>query len=304
MKKLSTYIVAAAIALCFASCGSDDEYTPGPQTPSNSIKAYFDADNTYSWTLSPEDEKSLTITLSRQNTDDAAEVPLHVEAVDTAAIVIPSTVSFAAGEATASIVVKCEGLTPKKSYGFTIAIDDAAADHYGIQDGATRYVGSVIVSTWVKLKDVKFYYYQTEGMPTTYSELYQLDGVNKFYLTDFLGSGTDLYFTVNGSSFALPDNDSADGAMPTGNGELVPDEGNVYTEDYTSYKLYTLYLGTNAAGDDVWGWTKDGVTYKAFYWYGGSSDYSYIDFDDNYIYMSAYPSSNSVSDYVSLYGVW
>lgn len=292
------------MVLGLASCSSNDSYSPGAAKAEGSIDAYFDADNTFAYTLSPDDEKKLTLTLSRRDSVNEVTVPINVVNCDTSAIVIPSSVTFAAGKAQAELTITCEGLEEKKEYGFVIAVDEANADHYSIQNGSTRFEGSVIVSVWKKLKDVKFYYYQTEGMPTTYSELYQLEGVNKFYLSDFLGSGTDFYFTVGGSDFKLPSSENVKDTLPSGGGELIPDEGCVYTEDYTDYKLYTLYLGTNAAGEDVWGWTKDGVTYEAFYWYGGSDSYSYISFDDKYIYMSAYPSSNVVSDYVSLYGVW
>lgn len=303
MKRLSAYLIAA-LALASASCSSNDSYSPGAAKAEGSVDAYFDAGNTFAYTLSPDDEKKLTLTLSRRDSVNEATVAINVVSCDTSAIVIPSTVTFAAGKAQTELTITCDGLQEKKEYGFTLTVDEANADHYTIQNGATRFEGSVIVSVWKKLKNVKFYYSGTEGLPTTYSDLYQLEGVNKFYLTDFLGSGTSLYFTVGGSDFKLPSSENANDTLPSGGGELIPDEGCVYTEDYTSYKLYTYYLGADQNGNDLWGWTTGGVTYEAFYWYGGSDSYSYISFDDKYIYMSAYPSTNVVANYVSLYGVW
>lgn len=288
--------IAATLLLGFASCSDSDDYEPGKPTAEGSVGAYFAADNTTDQVLTA-DNTSFTLTVSRQNTADAVTVPIVVEYADTSAIQIPSSVSFEAGQSTAEITVQCDGLTLKKQYGFGIAIGDEAADHYAVQDGTATFEGSVIISEWVKLHKVKFYYSGTEGLPTTYSDLYQLDGVNKFYVTDFLGSGTDLYFTVDGTSFTLDD-------LATSSGELVPYSG-AETVDYSSYK--ENYLLTSAS--DGYSWTASGVGYSYFMWYGGYdyNTYSWIDFHEGsngYIYMSAYVSTDVTSGYVNLYGVW
>lgn len=301
MRKLKTLSILLAAFVGLASCSDDanTDYQPATPTADGSVRAFF-KDTTSAIVLTPEEDPEFTVTVKRKVAAEAATVPIVVNYVDTTAIHIPSSVSFAAGETEKQVTIDCTGLTVKRQYGFSFSIADEAADHYTVNDeGSSRFEGSIIISQWVKIKEnVKFYYSGASGMPVTYSDLYQLDGVNKFYLTDFLGSGANLNFTVGGDSFKLADGSSSASNLPTGEGELVPAASNVYTEVYDTYSLYTFYLGTNDAGEDVWNWSVGDFAYDAFYWYGGSS-YSYISFDDNYIYMSAYVDTN-----YSLYGVW
>lgn len=59
---------------------------------------------------------------------------------------------------------------------------------------------SVLVSQWTKvLENVQFYYAGFTDLPVTYSNIYQLEGVNQFYITNMLGSGADLYFKIDGT---------------------------------------------------------------------------------------------------------
>lgn len=281
----------AAVTLSLTSCESDDDFTPGDPTPASSVGAYFNSSNSSSIVLTPE-ESSFTLTVSRAKTDEAVTVPLVVEKVDTAAIEIPSSVSFAAGEASADVTVACKGLTAKKQYGFTVTIGEEAADHYSIVDGSTEFKGSVVVSSWEKLKSVKIYSTDATAIPASYSDLYQLDGVNQFYLTNFMGSGTDLYFTISGTDFDVNN-------VEKSSGEIVPFKG-AEIDDYSSYK--ENYILT----DSGYSWTADGVNYSYFMWYGGYTynTYSWIDFSKSYIYLSAYISADVYEGYADVYGVW
>lgn len=288
-----SFCLLAAAAFSLTACESDDDYTPGEPTAANSVGAYFNSSNSSTIILTPE-ESSFTLTVSRTKTADAVTVPLVVEKVDTAAIEIPTSVSFAAGEATQDITVSCKGLTAKKQYGFTVKIGEEAADHYTIVDGTSEFKGSVVVSSWEKLKSVKIYSTDVAAIPASYSDLYQLDGVNQFYLKNFMGSGTDLYFTISGTDFDVNN-------VAASSGEIVPFKG-AETVDYSSYK--ENYILTSAA--DGYSWTTDGVNYSYFMWYGGYdyNTYSWIDFSQSYIYMSAYISSDVYEGYASVYGVW
>lgn len=298
MKHISyIYTMLAAVLLVgFTSCSDDDDYQPGKPAAEGNVGAYFASDNAADQVLTAENT-SFTLTVSRSNTEEAVTVPINVVYSDTTAIRIPSSVSFEAGQSTAELTVNCDGLALKKQYGYGITIGDEAADHYKVQDGTATFQGTVVVSEWVKLHNVMFYFSQTDGMPTTYSDLYQLDGVNKFYLSNFLGSDTDLYFSVSGTSFTLDD-------LNTSEGELVPYAG-AEVEDYGTYK--ENYLLTSAS--DGYSWSTGGVDFSYLMWYGGYdyNTYSWIDFHEGsagYIYMSAYVSSSVTTGYANLYGVW
>ncbi len=306
MKKFIYHItMALAVAFCLTACDdkNDSDYVPGEPTPANCMQVYFDADNAAETILTPEDE-SFDIKVSRKLTDEAAKVPIVVKSVDDAeAIQIPLEVEFAAGEAEATLTVVVKDLTPKKKYSFEIAIDELYADHYTINNGATLYRGSILVSQWKKvLEHVKFYYTAADGLPVTYSDVYQLEGVNKFYITNLLGVGADMYFKIDGMFDADNVYDSF--------GELVPEDGNaVVADDYPSdgYKLYYVVAGYDAEADDyIWNWSVGDTNIDYFYWYGGYSysSYSTIDFTQNYIGLYGYVSSDKGAGWGSVYGVW
>lgn len=289
--------LVAGLTACTDDANTGD-YEGGNQYVANSVQAYFASGNAASFVHESDDEQD-TITVARLNTQGAATVPVNIEYVDTAAITIPSSVTFADGESTAPLVVSIKGLEKKREYGFKVSIpEEYAANPYVEKDGTNSYEASEIISTWVLVKDqVKIYAQGESGFPTFYSQMYQLEGVNKFYLTDFMGTGTRLDFTINGS-FNAKDVDQS-------SGELVPSGDLIYSyTDSYGYKNYYLYFGTDAAGEDVWNWKASGTSFEYFYWYGGE-DYSYIDFTENYFILVAYSSADTFTEgYKYVYGVW
>ena len=205
------------------------------------------------------------------------------------------------GEKEATLTISVKGLTPKKKFGFKIDVDEAYADPYTKQDGSTVLQSSVLVSQWTKvLENVQFYYAGFTDLPVTYSDIYQLEGVNQFYITNMLGSGADLYFKIDGTFNA--DN------LADCSGELVPEEGKgaaIY--DYQTYKQNYIVAGVDSStGDYLWNWTVGDVNINSFMWYGGYgySTYSYIDFTQKYIYLNGYINSSVEQQSVNVYGVW
>ncbi len=295
-------ILSVCLAFTLASCGddNDNDYTPGAPTAEGAVGAYFDSSNSKSFILEPEDE-SVEVSVSRKDTTGAAVVPITLVSCDTAAITVPDKVEFQAGEKTKTLTISTKNLNHKKEYGFKLAIGESAADHYAIQDGATTYSSTVVVSQWEKVKEgLKFYYKGNDRMPVTYSDLYQLDGVNQFYLTNFMGSGVSMYFSISSKTLKV-DNPE------TWAGELVPVNGKgaaVY--DYGYYKMNYVWLGSDDNGADIFNWSVDGVNINYFDWYGGY-DYaadSYINYSQNYIYLNGYVSSDVTENYVEVYGSW
>ncbi len=305
MKKMSflkytASILGVCLATTLSSCSCDDDYKPGSPTTEGAVCAYFDKDNTSAFVLTPEDE-SIQLIISRSDTTLAATVPIKVVSEDTTAIKVPESVSFAAGEKTQTLTIETKGLTTKKQYNFKLAIDESAANHYIEQEGTTIFQGSVIVSQWTKLKeDILFYYNQHSELPSTNSDLYQLEGVNQFYLTNFMGSGVSLYFSISGTDINLND-------PSTWTGEIIPVEGKgaaIY--DQNTYKLNYVWLGLDDNGEDIFNWNVDGLDIEYFDWYGGYnySTYSWIDYSQNYIYLNGYISSTKLTGYVTVYGIW
>lgn len=292
--------VAVAMLLFTACDGDENTYVPGAETPNGCVGVYFDGQQSGSIIAAPGDE-SVTLTLKRAKTEDAVSVPLIVKSVDTTAIVIPETVEFAAGAAEATVNVGIKGLYAKKLYHFTLAVDEAYADHYTQVDGATQFTGSVMVAQWELFKkDAQFFYDgASETTPVYYSDIYKLSGVNKFYITNVMGSGNDMYFTVSGNY--------NENNLSSSYGELMPIAGGgIVTESYPD-EGYNYYTISAANGDDYWE-TNGFYTYY-FGWYGGEyySTWSYIDFAYRYIYLYGYLEAYG-NDYIQswcvLYGVW
>ncbi len=232
MKKLSFLqytagILSVCLAFALASCGDDDNYTPGEPTAEGAVGAYFDSSNKTSFTLTPEDE-SIELTVSRNDTKSAAVVPITATGEAAEVMQVPESLSFAAGEETQTLVIGVKDIEAKKFYSLTLAIGESQADHYAVQNGATSFSCSVSKSQWIKLKEnIRFYYYSPyQALPDCYSELWQLEGMNKFYFTNFLGSAANMYFTLSGSGIDFNDESTL-------TGEIVPSYGEgAVTYDY------------------------------------------------------------------------
>ena len=302
MKKFSTLrYTAGMLSLCLAftlaSCDDEEDFMPGALTAEGAIGAYFNSSNTTSFILTPQDG-SIELTVSRRDTDSAAIVPITMTNGDATAIQVPESIAFAAGDSTQTLTIGLKGLTEKVSYGFKLAIGESAADHYAKLDGTTTYSGSIIVSQWKMLKDsVSFYYNQNDNLPKTTSELWQLDGINMFYVTDFMGSGAKMYFSIRNTGF---DPDST----ATWYGELVPSNSEgITTLDYGTYSMYYVWLGLDDYGYSIYNWTMGDTNITNLGWYVGS-DYSYFYYSKNYLYLSGYVTSNKFTGYADIYGVW
>ncbi len=295
-------MLSVCLAFNLASCSDDDDYSAGKPTQAGAVGAYFDSSNTTSFVLTPEDE-TIGLTVSRTKTDTACVVPISMVSGDVEAIQVPESLSFAAGDSVQTLTIGINGLTKKKTYNFKLAIGESAADHYSAtQNGTTVYSGSVIVSQWKQLKDnVKFYYYMNDKLPENTSELWQLDGVNNFYFTNFMGSGESMYFSISGGSGMNLDD------MKTLTGEIVPFNGKgAATFDYSTYKMHYVWLGLDENGYDIYNWSVGDTNISSFGWYGGY-DYaadSWIDCSQNYVYLKGYINSAKVTGYVDVYGVW
>lgn len=294
--------LAVSLAATLSSCSSDDSYSPGEPTQAGAEGAYFSSANGSEFILEPEDS-TFQVIVSRKDSTKEADVALHVVYADTTAIQLPEYAHFAAGQKNDTVTVVARNLAQKQKYNFRFAIDEKDADHYSVQDGTTVFDAYVIVSKWVKLKsNVEFYYYRHNELPTTYSDIYMLEGVNKFYITDFMGSGSDFYFTLTPDGATFNANKIEELA-----GEMVPIDGmGAYAFDYSTYKLNYVYLGQDANGQDVYNWSVGDCNINYLDWYGGYSYgyYSWIDFTQKYIYLYGYISSNKFSGLVTIYGTW
>ncbi len=312
--KINTFlcIAAAGLSLLAVSCNKDDGYVQGPETPDGCISAYFKSSNESSVILTPEEyAQSNVISLEVERAVSDASVSVPIEIVQKSdELDIPATVEFQAGEATSSIDIKLNNLEEKVDYTFTIRIADEYVDHYTIRDGSDVFTGSVLIAKWEKVVEDGTFYFANEYFPTTYSDIYHLDGFNKFYIENFLGSGINLGFSIksydatNGTfiPFSATDRTTWAGKMePLDHFMEDPDGG------------YYWWLMRDVVTQDYASWTPEGwsvgIDYINFY---ETDDTTYIWIDMNgsttsntgYMCSYTYLSDGSAPGYIYLYMYW
>ena len=183
---------------------NDINYEPGAPTSENSIGVYFDDSNPTEFIFQPGEATEVEIGVSRLNgIETAAEVPLIVTADE--GLSVPATVSFAAGESTATVKVSFGNLAESKKYNLKVTVPEEYADHYTTKPGATAYAGYIMVATWESISDNVKMLWVTQGVENEFTtSLQQLGNTNRFRFPNFLNSGVDYIFTVGSNSTAFP----------------------------------------------------------------------------------------------------
>lgn len=299
--KIAYSLLAVVGMLAFSACSNDDDYQPGAPVAQGVVGAFFDKSNTTDFSLEDEGATNITIKVNRVDTTEAVSVPLKVKC-DTSAIVIPNEVSFEKGEKQAELVIAIdEGLYLDKNYNFSIDIDSASINPYAA--GVVSYSGSVFKGNpWkVVAKDAKFYFDDSScPLPTMYSDICQYKNENRFRINNFMGSHTDLEFSLT-SGFDATDIDKCEGHFAWN------------TDQVYNYNGYDYIFATDSNGEYSYSWKIDGcdVGIKQFAGYMGA--YSYIVFnkqdneksDRNYLSFYGFcdlDNGNAINAY--FYGVW
>ncbi|MBD5355887.1 MAG: hypothetical protein HDR88_02640 [Bacteroides sp.] len=231
--KLKYNIIAVAMGLLMiGGCSDSDDWAPGPQDENTGVSAYFDNPSARSFIFdsssNPEDMR-IDVSVSRQNTEGEASVGVILSS-EVEGFSCPSSVSFAAGEATSTISIDCSGIPAGTRCSLTLSLNADQTNIYGI--GLYELTLSAIKADWVLLSDKARYLYSdwssNELFPTTYGELYQLEGTMMFKLTDFFGSGLDITYECNEPQNAV--------LYPLQNADFE----NVYDDDkdYMGWYLY------------------------------------------------------------------
>ena len=314
--KINTFLflAAAGLSLLAVSCNKGDGYEAGPEAPEGCISAYFTSSNESSVILTPEEyAKSNVITLQVERMVSDATISVPIEVVQKSEqIEIPSTVEFQAGESTSSIDIKLNNLEEKVDYTFTIKLAEDYVNPYTIKGGSDIFSGSVLIAKWEKVVDGGTFYFNNEYFPTTYSDIYHLDGFNKFYIENFLGSGINLGFSIksyNSSTGAFVPFSATD--KSTWKGMFQPLDH--YMNDPDGYPYW--WLMSDVINFEYAGWTPEGyslgINYINFYM-SDDTTYAYIDMngygsnntDNGYLCSYTYLSDDSQPGYIYVYMYW
>lgn len=198
--KLYSYAAATLLFLTgmtTVGCSDSDKWTPGPQDTNIGVSASFDKPATTSYIFGSDynpDQMLINVEVKRQDTAGAATVGVTLNA-DVEGFTCPATIDFADGEAQTSFAINCSGIPKGAVYNVSVVLAEDQTNIYG--DGINRLDFKAIKADWIILSDRARYIYSDGNQtiyPSTYGELYQLEGTKTFKLTDFFGSGLDMTF--------------------------------------------------------------------------------------------------------------
>ena len=141
MKKLfkNSFMALAVLALGFSSCTEECDYTPAQPSAVETNDFYFNADQPASEIIGLTDTE-YTVTIERVNADE--ELTFDINSVANDEIFdIPATVTFAAGENTADIVIGLsEKMEPFKNYKFELSIPEELINPYKVDNNSVCVV--------------------------------------------------------------------------------------------------------------------------------------------------------------------
>lgn len=270
MKKLILTLYPASLMALFlfagTACSDDDDYAPAPEVAADCMSVYFPNSNASEYVLMTEDEKAITLTVSRKVTAQAASVPVVVNSKD-AIFEIPSTVEFAEGEANAALTVSFPSIEIRKTCAFDISLADEYVDSYAEKDGTGRFIASVAVDEWQLNGTATFTFASVYS--SMQSKIYWLESMNFYKIENFLNSGVNMEFRL-GDPFDY-----------SGKCRIMYPR-NYYTDMYSSWTGYTGWCFYDTENDDYMAWNpeegKKGIvemavmdTYSAY-----TTPYSYI----------------------------
>lgn len=277
-----TYLSFACMAatLLLAACSDKDNWEPGDAATSGMGVFFTDLDR-YDVTVEADDPHVFTIGMSRIDATSAASVPLKVVACPEG-VVVPSSVDFEAGEESTNFQIDVTDMPLKTSGDIILKIDPEYAALYGA--GSSMLTMKVTTTGGWELiaDDVVISCYINTGYPDISASMYVLEGTGRFKIPDFLGSGTDLVFTLSDPSLSSPV------IFPFTNCQYYYDLWSSY-EDDEDYPWY-FYDTEKAAYPSIWtpeGWPKS-IEYLTFYVYDGSDKGCYFGINKGYGMMTAY----------------
>ncbi len=147
------YLCMSLLAACVTlfSCGSDDDYSAGPQMAADCPGLTFGSDYSLSEELDPSDETSKDITIYRVgDSSSAGTYNLTVRTNTDNVFSVPSTVSFSAGQTEATITVTFNSAEVGTTYELEIVLDEDDVDAYN-SDTYMSYSYSVVRVKWNSL---------------------------------------------------------------------------------------------------------------------------------------------------------
>lgn len=267
MKISRLYITIIIATLFFVACDEyEDTVVPSPTVAADNPAARFVSTNATSYELDPAADLSFSLTVVRDNGSNAIEVPVNVITNTENGFVIPSSVSFAAGEDTTTLTIEMSESAPTgQALDFAIAFGEDYVNPYKSEYGS--FYGEVSILVWVKYAVGTFESAFFEQSWT--QELYNAEGTNKYRFYDLYVPGYNFDFTWDGDEELVPSYDTdGDGYYIFATGYNHPSYGPVTMHidnntDWTYYNEESDLFVINASwrvSAGAFGWLDDFYT--------------------------------------------
>ena len=258
MKKTFIYFLGLlSMAFLVASC-NESTHEPGEPDVEGCYGVYFPAQDT-DLSFNSYEDKTVTVTVARTNTEDAIQVP--VEVTDTSGCFTVSELYFAAGDEYSSFEVTFDGLESNVSYYCMFQITDPLYASYYSTNAAVLDL-TVIVENWESLGYGQWndYFFMSDVILDV--EVYKSGDVDSLYRVynpwptnvvladwgDYMEVGdvpSYVDFTVNSDgSISWVGNTTYSSYAAIATGYTYVGYGEIYylpTSAFSSYQDYTSY---------------------------------------------------------------
>ena len=160
INKIFSTLGLATLLLGIGACTDEYDYTPAQQVNPDCIKASFTSDGDF-MELDTDAPKSVTVTVRRENTSDEVTLALNVLRNDENVFQIPVSVTFAAGQSTATFEIAFPNAEIGLEYTYCIALDDDVVDPYSSSTLAST-TGTIQLIQWNLLGTSHAAWYRAE----------------------------------------------------------------------------------------------------------------------------------------------
>lgn len=190
--KILIAVFTLILGLTF-SC--DDEYedtvVPSPVVGADVPGLSFSDENATSFEMDPSESPVVSLTVVRNNSNGSVDAPVTVVENTENSFEVPTSVSFAAGEKTANLVIPVKADAPTATpLTLELKFDDQYVNPY--TSTYPHYTGQVTLVKWLKYADGTFTSAFFEE--SWEQELYREEGANNYRFVNLYEDGTNYEF--------------------------------------------------------------------------------------------------------------
>lgn len=196
MNKIFKLALCSVLALNFAACTEEVDYTPAEQSQVTD-QVYFMASNPAAPVMAKEDTQ-FTVLVGRDNSSAAQSIPLIVTNPNEDIFTVPSSIEFAAGETEKELVIQASSnMELFQEYYLKLEIPEEFTNPYKEQENHPIVIMNVIKEDYVPYATGT---YTSNFFGSSWSQLMEYSPILDMYrFPDLWANGYDVEFSWDGS---------------------------------------------------------------------------------------------------------